>query len=83
MYNTYLIGLLYFVLVCVRVHIPIVCPPLTLSNLFVLEMDLSQLLDLPSSTSLAGQQTPGLLLSLPSSVLALQAYMTILGILPG
>lgn len=74
MYNTYLIGLLYLVLVC---------PPLTLSSLFVLEMDLSLILGIPSSARLAGQQTPELLLSLPSSVLALQVYMTVLGILPG
>lgn len=82
MYNIYLLGLLYSVLVCMRVHIPIMCPPLTLSSLYILEMDLSQILGLSSSTRLIGQQTPELLLSLPSSVLALQMYMTVLGILP-
>lgn len=82
-YNTHLICLFYLVLVCVQVHTPIMCPSLSLSSLFVLKMDLSLILQILFSTKIAGRQTTQLFLSPPSSALALQVCMTMLGFLHG
>lgn len=65
--------------VCVQVHTPFVCPPLSIS--FKLIYSENRFWSFPFQVGFL--VNPELFPSLPSSVLALQVYMTMLGFLHG